>query len=43
MIGGAHVGPGQACVVVHKSDDKWENLSCDSAHPYVCECDPGEP
>ena len=43
ITGGAHVGPGQACVVVHKSDDKWENLACDSMHPYVCECDPGEP
>ncbi|MEO6773798.1 MAG: C-type lectin domain-containing protein [Kofleriaceae bacterium] len=43
ITGGAHTGPGQACVVVHASDDKWENLSCDSQHPYVCECDPGEP
>jgi hypothetical protein len=43
ITGGAHVGPGQGCVVVHHSDDKWENLACDSNHPYVCECDPGEP
>lgn len=43
IVGGAHVGPGQSCVVVHHTDDKWENLACDSNHPYVCECDPGEP
>jgi hypothetical protein len=36
-------GAGRACVVVHKSDDLWENLACATPHPYVCECDPGEP
>ena len=43
LAGGAHAGADQACVVVHHSDDKWENLACGSSHPYVCECDPGEP
>ena len=43
LTGGAHAGADQACVVVHHSDDKWENFACESSHPYVCECDPGEP
>ncbi len=38
-----HLGNGLACVIVHQTDDQWQNVACATPHPYVCECDPGEP